>query len=123
MTDNQIKLQIIFQSSTAGFSAAPGSFLFSFSSNDGLTPFKCLLKDQNNVNAIYRGSAYGPSFGFLSADMEIADNAGSNTESYAKLGNIYEAPDGYVYNATNTNSLLGGSEKFTPSEVEVLYLI
>ena len=23
----------------------------------------------------------------------------------------------------NTNSLLGGSEKFTPSEVEVLYLI
>ena len=55
--------------------------------------------------------------------MEIADNAGSNNKSYANLGKIYQPPAGYVYNAKNTNSLLGGSEKFTPSEVEVLYLI
>ena len=54
--------------------------------------------------------------------MEIADNAGLSTESYANLGNIYQAPEGYVYKAKNTSSLLGGSEYFTPSEVEVLYL-
>ena len=92
-------------------------------SKDGLAPFKCSLKDQNSIHAIYRGSNYGPSFGYATADMEIADNAGSNNKSYAKLGNIYQPPAGYAYNAKSTNSLLGGSEKFTPSEVEVLYLI
>ena len=75
------------------------------------------------MNAIFRHRGLGPSFGSAKADMEIADNAGSDTNSYAKLGNIYQAPPGYIYNAENTNSLLGGSEKFTPSEVEVLYLI
>lgn len=92
-------------------------------SNDDLKPFKSSLKDENDENAIYRDGSYGPSFGSNSADMEIADNAGSTNGSYAKLGNIYHAPAGYDYNAKNTNSLLGGSEKFTPSEVEVLYLV
>ena len=74
------------------------------------------------MNAIYRGDIWGPAFG-SNGDMVIADNAGSTNRSFANLGYTYQAPPGYIYNARNTNSLFGGSEKFTPSEVEVLYLI
>ena len=82
-----------------GYSAAPGSFLFSLRSNDDLTPFKSSLRDENDVYATFRGSSFGPYFGSYPGDMKIVDNAGSSSESYARLGNIYKAPPGYVYNA------------------------
>ena len=71
--------------------------------------------------AIFRDSKHGPTFG--RSDMGIAYSKDSMIVSSSNLGYTYKAPAGYVYKANSTNSLLGGSEYFTPSEVEVLYLI
>jgi hypothetical protein len=103
------------------YTSAPGSFLFSLRNNDDLAPFKAPLRDENDVNAIYRYSGYGPSFGG-GLDLFIADNAGSNTRSYTTFGFSYQAPPGYTYWEANTNSLLPGSFNFSPSQIEVLYI-
>ena len=107
-----MKSNYIFQSLTDGFISAPGSFLFSLRNNYDIDPFKCPLRGQNDELAMLRSNS-GPTFGLT--DMKIADNAGSSTESYIRPGYTYQAPPGYT--------LLGGSAYFTPSEVEVLYLI
>ena len=100
--------------------SAPGSFLFSLRNNDDLSPFKAPLKDENDVTAIYRSVAYGPNFGF---DLEIVNNAGLNGYSKTDFGDTFQLPPGYIYDTPKTQSLLAGSYKFTPAEVEVLYLI
>ena len=67
--------------------------------------------------AIYRGSGYGPTFGY-GWDIYIADNAKSNTNSYASLGHSYSVPSG----VQDKKTILPGTNKFTPDEVEVFYL-
>ena len=94
--------------------------MYSLRNNDGIASFKSTLENENDAYAIYRDSSYGPTFG--GGDLYIADNAGSNTNSYTYFGYSYNLPLGYTYGQINTESLLGGSYKFTPSEVEVLYL-
>ena len=94
--------------------------MYSLRNNDGFASFKSTLKNENDPKAIYRGSNYGPTFG-VGHDLHIANNAGSNTNSYTYFGSSYNLPLGYTYDQTS-RSLLGGSYKFTPSEVEVLYL-
>ena len=84
--------------------------------------FKAPLKDSNDGQAIFLNSWSGPTFGG-GHDLHIANNAGSNAASYTDFGYTYQAPQGYPYGAANTSSLLTGSKYFTPSEVEVLYLI
>ena len=106
---------------TDGYARAPGSFLYSLRNNDGLAPFKSKLKDERGQFAIYRDSGYGPVFGG-GIDLLIASDPGSNTDSYTNFGHTYNLPHGYTPGETNTDSLLGGSFRFTPSEVEVLYL-
>ncbi len=102
---------------TGGYIAAPGSFLFSLRNNDDLPPFKAPLKnDQNALYAIYRTSGYGPTFG-AGHDLRISSS------SYADFGHTYQSPSGYIYGGSKTQSLLAGSKKFIPAEVEVLYLI
>ena len=65
--------------------------------------------------AIYRGSWSGPSFGY---DIYIANNANSNSTSYAGLGWIYPAPAA----VQNPKTILAGTLYFSPDEVEVFYL-
>ena len=101
--------------------SAPGSFLFSLRNNDDLAPFKAPLRDENDVWAIYRRSGYGPAFGG-GYDLHIANDAGSNTDSYTHFGASYQPPPGYNLGESNTRPLLPGSYKFTPSQIEVLYL-
>ena len=101
------------------FTSAPGSFLFSLRNNDDLGPFKAPLKNENDTYAIYRYNSWGPCFG---RDLRIKDNAGSTTDSRADLGRVNQAPPGYTALKPNSRSLLAGSQYFTPSEVEVLYL-
>ena len=103
------------------FISAPGSFLFSLRNKDNLTPFTALLKNENDVNAMYRRYQYGPTFG-IGHDFHIADNAISNTASYPNVGGTYNVPPGYTSGQTKTRSLLAGSYYFTPSAVEILYL-
>ena len=65
--------------------------------------------------AIYRASGYGPWFGY---DIDIANNANSNSYSFARLGRFYPAPAA----VQDKYTILAGSENFSPDEVEVFYL-
>ena len=101
--------------------SAPGTFLFSLRNNDDeLGPFKVPLRNENEMRAIYCRNSYGPCFGLQI--LCIRDNAGLTNTSKAQLGYRYRFPPGYASLEPNTKSLLAGSELFTPSEVEVLYL-
>ena len=66
-------------------------------------------------SAIYRGSWLGPVFGY---DIYIANNANSNSNSYANLDWHYPAPAA----VQNPKTVLAGTEYFSPGEVEVFYL-
>jgi hypothetical protein len=101
---------------TAGYTSAPGSFMFSLRINDDLPPFKAPLKDENSGNAIYRDNRFGPIFGG-GHDLYIADHA-ALSKSYTNFGDTYQPPSG----PTDTGSLLGWSYYFIPSEIEVLYI-
>ena len=65
--------------------------------------------------AIYRGSGYGPYFG---SDISIANNANSNSYSYARLVWSYPAPAA----VQDPKTILTGTWRFSPDEVEVFYL-
>ena len=65
--------------------------------------------------AIYRWSGYGPCFG---TDIEIANNANSNSRACAGLGRYYPAPAA----VQNPYTILAGTYYFSPDEVEVFYL-
>ena len=93
--------------------------MFSLRNNDDLAPFKAPLRDENDAKAILRYGGYGPSFG-AGIDLLIANNAGSPTWSYTDFGDTYQPPPaGYTFRRTNT--LLAGSFRFSPSQIEVLY--
>lgn len=107
---------------TAGYAFAPGSFLFSFRNNENIPPFKSSLKDDQTPHAIYRHSTHGPVFGG-GHDVHIGDKAAYRSNSYINFGHTYRLPSGYTDHHHNKASLLAGSKYFTPSEVEVFYLI
>jgi len=67
--------------------------------------------------AIYKTPRYGPSFGY-GHDIYIANNANSNTNSHTRFGYSYSVPSG----VQDRKTLLAGTYKFTPDEVEVFYL-
>ena len=69
------------------------------------------------INAIYRSSSYGPTFG-VGHDIVIKDNANSNTNSYTNFGDSYSLPSGIK----DRKTILAGTYTFTPDEVEVFYL-
>ena len=54
-------------------------------------------------------------------DLLISNNSHTNQQSDANFGNTYQPPAGYVYNTPQTQSLLAGSYKFTPTEIEVFF--
>lgn len=68
--------------------------------------------------AIYMNSRYGPTFG-AGHDIYIADKANGNGNSYAKLSFSFNHPSG----VKDRKTILAGSFRFTPDEVEVFYLI
>ena len=103
-----------------GYTSAPGSFLFSLRNNDDLGPFKAPLKNENDTHAIYRYNSLGPRFG---NEFHISGKSGQfRGSSWAHIGERYQAPPGYTHGKPNTDSLLSGGKRFTPSEIEVLYL-
>ena len=65
--------------------------------------------------AIARGSQRGPVFGI---DIFIAINANGNSYSYATLVWSYPAPAA----VQDPDTILAGTENFSPDEVEVFYL-
>ena len=103
--------------SGGSYTDSTDSFIFSFKNYYGLQPFKLHVK--RSEYAIYGNSGYGPTFG--AHDIYIANSAGSNTNSYSNLGNSYVQLAGYRYGSSDTRSVLAGSYKFQPHEVEVFY--
>ena len=94
------------------------SFLFSLKNKDNVPPFKSPVKDHQY--AILSSPIQGASFGG-GHDFYISDNSNVNQKSYSNFGNTYQLPAGYVYGTQETKSLLAGSHKFTPTEVEVFF--
>jgi hypothetical protein len=101
------------------YKKAPGSFIFSLRNKEDLSPFKAPLKDQNTPYAIYTYKSYGPTFGG-GHDIHISNDAVSNTYSYTNFNQNYQAPSGQV---SDTRTILAGTYKFQPSEIEVFYVV
>ena len=91
--------------------------LFSLVNKPGWAPVKL---PQTDGDSIYRCSSYGPTFGG-GHDIHIADQAASNTNSYANLGFSYSPPSGHVYGRTFAQTFLAGNYHFQPDEVETFY--
>ena len=89
------------------------AFIFSISNKEELDPFVSEVSWPDL--AIYRGSGDGPLFG---QDIYIANNANSNSLSLARLGLAYPAPAA----VQNPRTILAGTYRFSPDEVEVFYL-
>ena len=100
------------------FKQAPGSFIFSLRNKENLSPFKAPLKDENTPYAIYTSNNYGPTFG-RGHDIYISNDAASNTYSYTDFNHTYQAPSG----VSDTSTILAGTYKFQPSEIEVFYIV
>ncbi|XP_067048271.1 uncharacterized protein [Acropora muricata] len=87
------------------------AFIFSLKNSEALPPFKCLA--ENNRNAIYMSSSYGPSFG-AGPFLYIV----SQSQSMAVIGDPYSIPK----EVTRKDTVLAGKPLFTPDNYEVFYL-
>jgi len=101
--------------SSGGYGVTSNAFIFSLRNKEGLGPFKSMVT--SSTNAIYRNSGSGPRFGG-GHDIRITNNANSNTYSYTNFGHSYSLPSG----VQDKKTILAGTYKFTPDEVEVFYL-
>ena len=113
---------ILFILRTFGFSESTGvwgttskAFIFSLNNNEGLAPFVSKVKKGYSRKAILRDPSVGPVFG---TDVFIDDNADSNDNSAALLGDYYSVPAA----AKNKDTILAETSNFSPDEVEVFYL-
>ena len=99
--------------SSGGWGFTRKAFIFSISNKEELDPFVSEVRRPDR--AIDRRSWSGPWFGY---DIYIANNANSNSFSYARLGLYYPAPAA----VQNPDTILAGTFRFSPDEVEVFYL-
>ena len=104
-----------FSESSGNWSATSEAFIFSLNNNEGLAPFVSNVKKEYSGTAIYRSSSIGPVFG---RDVIIRNNADSNGGSLARLGYRYSVPPA----VQDKYTVLAGTERFFPDEVEVFYL-
>ena len=103
--------------STCVYSYASKAFLFSLYNKDGYNPVK-LTQYQDQQNAMYHCSGYGPTFGAHA--IYISDNALNNSNSHTKCGHTYSVPSGY---STGQCGFFTGGYVFTPTDTEVFYEI
>ena len=99
--------------SSGGWGFTLKAFIFSISNKEELDPFVSEVRRPDS--AIIRESWFGPVFGY---DIYINKDANSNGDSFASLGGAYPAPAA----VQNWNTILAGTEYFSPDEVEVFYL-
>ena len=99
--------------SSGGYGYTRKAFIFSISNKEELDPF--VVEVRRPDGAIDMWSGYGPAFGY---DIYIANNANSNSRSFARLGWAYPAPAA----VQNPKTILAGTYRFSPDEVEVFYL-
>ncbi|CAB4027190.1 Hypothetical predicted protein [Paramuricea clavata] len=97
------------------------AFLFSLRNKDDLEPFKSLIAPGYELWAVYQSPYTGPAFGQDGIELYVSDNAQFST-CEANFGQVFKPPPGYKFNRKTTKVLLGGKEKFLPSEIETYYL-
>lgn len=97
--------------STLGWGSTPNAFLFSLHDNEGLAPFKSMVR--NPSYAMYSYPGYGQRFG-----DDIVINYNTRYWSTTMFGHSYSVPSGVHDRFT----ILAGVRYFTPDEVEVFYL-
>ena len=100
---------------SGGYVSTSNAFIFSLRNKEGLGPFKSMVTIPSY--GIRQYSSFGPTFGG-GYDINIANNANSNTDSYTYFGYSYSVPSG----VQDRKTLLAGTYHFTPDEVEVFYL-
>ncbi len=112
-------VKTIFYVITGGGSKqAPGSFMFSLRNKENLPPFKAPLKNQNDGRAIVTYPNNGLVFAYGN-DLMIFDNPASHNNSYTDFGRNYQPPSG----VSDPQTILAGTYKFSPSEIEVFHLV
>ena len=89
--------------------------MFSPRNREGLGAFKSLVIDASH--AIYRYSAFGPTFG-TGWDIFISNDANSDQYSRTDFGDDYSVPIGVQARYT----ILAGTYNFSPDDWEVFYL-
>ena len=104
-----------YAASSGDYISTSNAFIFSLRNKEGLAPFKSMVTIPSY--AVYRNSVYGPTFGG-GRDLYIANNVNSNTKSYTNFGVSFSVPS----EVQDKYTILAGTYKFTPDEVEVLYL-
>ena len=105
--------------SGGSYRSSSSNYIFSLRNKNNVSPFRSAVY-RNSGYAIYTNPSYGPTFGG-GHDIYISSNADKNRNSYTQFGSTYRPPSGYSYGSSNTQALLAGSYKFTPTEVEVYY--
>ena len=86
---NVITLFSCFAGSPWSWGETLKAFIFSLKNSEGLPPFKCFAK--NKDHAIYKSSAYGPSFGdYTGLDIIDRDND-ARGEAKAMIFDPYSA--------------------------------
>ena len=99
------------------YSTTSNAFIFSLRNKEELKPFKSMVLKPSR--AIFGRLGYGPTFGYAH-DIHIADNANSNSLSYADFGQHgdYALPGG----VEDLFTILAGTNTFSPDDWEVFYL-
>lgn len=115
-SDTWLRILSCFPDSSSGCSSTSNAFIFSLHNKEGLGPFKSMVAKP--ACAIFCHSSHGPSFG-QGHDIYINSSGGSATYSHA--GNKY---DDYSFPSgiKDQSTVLGGSNSFTPDEVEVFHI-
>ena len=108
-------LCFVLLESSGGDAETPNAFIFSLNNYEMLAPFVSNVMTEKKGRAIHRHSYYGPKFG---ADLVIYLDAENKKNSEARVGSRYSVPPGVHYRQT----VLAGTEYFSPDEVEVFYL-
>jgi hypothetical protein len=99
--------------SAGNYTNAANSFLFLLTNANGSPPTKFLYN--NNGNAFYNGSGYGPTFGGAH-DLYISDKSNTSASSYCSIGSSYP-------NTLNLGvNTFTGSRNFQTTEIEVFKL-
>ena len=116
-TESLIVCVLFFVSSgSAGYQYSTNTFLYSLKNYNGYGYFKQDITNGYYGYATYSDYNYGPTFG-QGHDMNIADNAGGNTNSYFNCYSYRSGP--YCDNYLWVGSRYGNN--FRPDELEVYY--
>ena len=92
------------------------AFIFSLKNSEGLPPFKCFAENENK--AIFKSSAYGPTFGEVQG-LSIFGKYAKRSRAEIEIPYIVPKEVGIKYREV---VLAGTSRTFSPDNYEVFYL-